>query len=87
MYCATKHALAAFTTATRHDLVGTAIRVTSISPGACEEGKRGRQEGKGSGWGARDWGECEEGATPEGAAGVKGRRQRRERGRRARGFK
>ncbi|EFJ44998.1 hypothetical protein VOLCADRAFT_94686 [Volvox carteri f. nagariensis] len=36
VYCATKHALAAFTTASRHDLVGTNIRVTSISPGAAQ---------------------------------------------------
>lgn len=33
LYCASKHALNAYTTATRHELVGTNIRVTSISPG------------------------------------------------------
>ncbi|GFR39750.1 hypothetical protein Agub_g233 [Astrephomene gubernaculifera] len=36
VYCATKHALTAFTTAARHDLVGTPIRVTCISPGAAQ---------------------------------------------------
>jgi NADP-dependent 3-hydroxy acid dehydrogenase YdfG len=34
VYCATKHALEAFATATRHDLVSTPIRVTSVAPGA-----------------------------------------------------
>jgi len=32
-YCATKHAVNAFTIASRHDLAGTPIRVTAISPG------------------------------------------------------
>jgi 3-hydroxy acid dehydrogenase/malonic semialdehyde reductase len=32
-YCATKHAVDAITTATRHDLVATKVRVTAISPG------------------------------------------------------
>lgn len=35
LYCASKHALNAYTTATRHELVGTNIRVTTVSPGAC----------------------------------------------------
>lgn len=34
VYCASKFALDAFTTATRHDLMDTPIRVTVISPGA-----------------------------------------------------
>lgn len=33
VYCATKHAVDAFTTAARHDLMATPIRVTAISPG------------------------------------------------------
>lgn len=34
VYCSTKHALEAFAAATRHDLVATPIRVTSVAPGA-----------------------------------------------------
>lgn len=34
IYCATKAAIEAFATATRHDLVSTPIRVTSVAPGA-----------------------------------------------------
>merc|ERR1712060_859606 len=33
IYCATKHAVNAFTIASRHDLAGTPIRITAISPG------------------------------------------------------
>ncbi|KAF6259497.1 hypothetical protein COO60DRAFT_1622042 [Scenedesmus sp. NREL 46B-D3] len=36
LYCGSKHALEAYTTATRHELVGSNIRVTSIQPGAAK---------------------------------------------------
>lgn len=34
VYCGTKHFVAGFTDCARHDLVGTAVRVTAVSPGA-----------------------------------------------------
>eukprot|EP00775_Hariotina_reticulata_P004084 gene4084-4331_t len=36
IYCASKHALDAFSTASRHELVATNVRVTSIAPGAAK---------------------------------------------------
>lgn len=36
VYCATKHAIRAFTDAMRHDLVGTPVRCTCVSPGAVQ---------------------------------------------------
>ena len=34
VYCGTKHFIRGFTDCARHDLVGTAVRVSAISPGA-----------------------------------------------------
>merc|ERR1712216_604786 len=36
VYCATKAAINAFTIAARHDLAGTPLRVTAVSPGLCQ---------------------------------------------------
>ena len=34
VYCGTKHFIRGFTDCARHDLVGTAVRVSAVSPGA-----------------------------------------------------
>merc|ERR1719261_2060234 len=36
VYCASKFAVNGFTIAARHDLAGTPIRVTAVSPGLCD---------------------------------------------------